>query len=96
VFGENVQQTLQFAQSGNVEAAVVALSLAIVSDGEYLIVDDTLHNPIDQAMVTCGKDPARQKAAREFTAFVNSAEGRQTMRRYGFLLPGEVAMKSAR
>ena len=29
VFGENVQQTLQYAQTGNVEAAMVALSLAI-------------------------------------------------------------------
>lgn len=96
VFGENVQQTLQFAQSGNAEAAVVALSLAVVSDGGYLLVDDKLHRPIDQALVICGKDGARQKRARAFEAFVNSAEGRAIMKRYGFLLPGETHTASAK
>jgi molybdate transport system substrate-binding protein len=96
VFGENVQQTLQFAQSGNVEAAVVALSLAVISDGEYFIIDDNLHKPIDQALVACGKDPERQKRARAFDAFVNSTEGRAIMKRYGFLLPGETHTASAK
>ena len=36
VYGENVQQTLQFAQSGNAEVAIVALSLAMTSDGRQL------------------------------------------------------------
>lgn len=96
VFGENVQQTLQFAQSGNVEAAVVALSLAVISDGEYFIVDGELHQPIDQALVACGKDPERQKQARDFQRFVNSPEGRAIMKRYGFLLPGETHTASAK
>jgi len=96
VFGENVQQTLQFAQSGNAEAAVVALSLAVVADGSYLPVDDALHAPIDQALVACGRDGARQKRARAFTAFVNSPEGRAIMKRFGFLLPGETRTASAK
>lgn len=88
VFGENIQQTMQFAESGNVEAAFVALSLATVDKaGRYLLVDDTLHKPIDQAMVVCGKTPS--EGARKFHEFVNSEEGRALMRRYGFLLPGE-------
>ena len=86
VYGENVQQTLQFAQSGNVEAAIVALSLAVVSDGPYLTIPSELHQPIDQAMLQCSKN---SRAAR-FTAYVNSPAGRAIMRRYGFLLPGEV------
>jgi molybdate transport system substrate-binding protein len=90
VYGENVQQTLQFAQSGNAEAAIVALSLATAApDGAYVTIDDKLHEPIDQALVTCGHDAARTSRARSFTAFVASAEGRNIMRRYGFLLPGE-------
>jgi molybdate transport system substrate-binding protein len=96
VFGENVQQTLQFAQSGNAEAAVVALSLAVINDGNYVLVDDTLHAPIDQALVVCGKDAERQKRARAFTAYVNSAEGRAVMKKYGFLLPGETHTASAK
>jgi len=96
VFGENVQQTLQFAQSGNAEAAVVALSLAVINDGDYVLVDDDLHKPIDQALVICGKDAERGKRARAFTAFVNSPEGRSIMKKYGFLLPGETHTASAK
>jgi molybdate transport system substrate-binding protein len=89
VYGENIQQTLQFAQSGNAEVAIVALSLALVSsEGHYLAIDDRLHSPIDQALVVCAP-PKRQELARRFTAFVNSPAGRAIMRRYGFLLPGE-------
>jgi molybdate transport system substrate-binding protein len=96
VFGENVQQTLQFAQSGNAEAAVVALSLAVINDGDYVLVDDQLHKPIDQALVICGRDAERHERARAFTAFVNSPEGRSIMKKYGFLLPGETHTASAK
>lgn len=96
VFGENVQQTLQFAQSGNAEAAIVALSLAVINDGSFMMVPDELHAAIDQALVTCGKDPARHERARGFVAFVNSPEGRAIMKKYGFLLPGETHTASAK
>jgi molybdate transport system substrate-binding protein len=97
VYGENVQQTLQFAQSGNAEAALVALSLAMTApDGDYVTVDDKLHSPIDQALVTCGHDPARTTRARSFAAFVASPGGRSIMRRYGFLLPGESGPTAAK
>jgi molybdate transport system substrate-binding protein len=89
VFGENVQQTLQFARSGNAEVALVALSLATVSGGHFFPVDESLHQPIDQALVVCGKDPARLARARAFAAFVAAPEGHAILRRYGFLLPGE-------
>jgi molybdate transport system substrate-binding protein len=90
VFGENVQQTLQFAQSGNAEVAIVALSLATVAGGSFSTVPEELHKPIAQAMVQCSKNA---DAAR-FIAFVSSPAGRAIMRRYGFLLPGEVVAQS--
>ncbi|MDQ3335097.1 MAG: molybdate ABC transporter substrate-binding protein [Myxococcota bacterium] len=91
VYGENVSQTLQFAQTGNVEAAIAALSLAKASDdGEYMVIDENLHKPIDQALVVC-KRGVNQAVAKEFAAFVNSDEGRAIMKRFGFLLPGESA-----
>jgi molybdate transport system substrate-binding protein len=90
VYGENIQQTFQFAQSQNAEVAFVALSLALATPtGNYLAVPEELHAPIDQALVVCGKEPARLKAARAFVSFVASPAGRAIMRRYGFLLPGE-------
>jgi molybdate transport system substrate-binding protein len=88
VYGENVQQALQFAQSGNADAALVALSLALVSDGNRVDVAAELHQPLDQALVVC-KGSGRRDAATGFATFVGSDEGRAIMRRYGFLLPGE-------
>ena len=89
VFGENVQETLQFAVTGNADAAVVALSLAIVTkDGVSLPIDESLHAPIDQAMVLCNGGGNRAAGAR-FEDFVNGPDGRAIMKRYGFLLPGE-------
>lgn len=89
VFGENVQQTLQYAQTGNAEAAIVALSLAIATEGgEYLTVDEAAHKPIDQAAVVCTHG-ADAPGGREFLAFVASTDGRAIMQRFGFLLPGE-------
>ena len=98
VYGENVQQTLQFAQSGNVEVAIVALSLATVTaGGAYTAIPPEAHGRIDQALVACkGKGTAASVDARRFVAFVGSEDGRAVMRRYGFLLPGEAAAASAK
>ncbi len=95
VFGENVQQTLMFAQSGNADVAIVALSLAIVSQGHYLMIDADLHDPLDQAMVVCkgGAAGAKTNEARAFVDFVSSPAGRAIMSKYGFLLPGETPPK---
>ncbi len=88
VYGENVQQTLQFAQSGNADVAIVALSLATVTPGRSSPIPLELHAPIEQAMVVCNAGKAAA-AGREFVAFVQSPEGHTVMRRFGFLLPGE-------
>jgi len=94
VFGENIQQTFQFVQSGNVDVAIVALSLAVTAEGgQYVPVDPGLHAPLDQKLVVCKggarEDGKPREQARAFAAFVNSEEGRGIMKRYGFLLPGE-------
>lgn len=87
VYAENIQQTMQYARSGNVDAAIVALSLAVVSDGgAYLPIDQSLHDPLDQQLVVCGNGPEAD-AARQFADFISSREGREVMTRYGFVLP---------
>jgi molybdate transport system substrate-binding protein len=89
VLGENVQATMRYARDHNADAAIVALSLAVVTDGgASLPIDPALYAPLDQAMVVCGGgNDAR--AARQFSEFIRSREGRDVMSRYGFLLPGE-------
>lgn len=94
VFGENVQQALQYAETGNADAAIVALSLALRSTGDYFPIDENLHSPLDQAMAVCASS-RRKDEAKAFIAFVNGAEGRTIMQRFGFLLAGEVARAAA-
>jgi len=89
VFGENVRQTLQFAQTGNADAAVVALALVIQDrDNPWLLVDEAMHRPIHQALVVCHRG-GNFEGGKSFARFVNAEPGRALMRRYGFLLPGE-------
>jgi molybdate transport system substrate-binding protein len=89
VYGENVQQTLQFAQSGNADAAIVALSLAIVTPGTWTLIPAEMHAQIDQVMVACAHGRAGPAAGLRFVEFVRSDAARAVMHKYGFLLPGE-------
>jgi molybdate transport system substrate-binding protein len=89
VLGENVQATLTYAVKGNVDAALVALSLAIATEGgSYLPVDPELHTPLDQALVVCGTGPEADDA-KKLAELISSPEGRALMNPYGFLQAGE-------
>lgn len=89
VLGENVSQTFQFVATGNADAGVVALSLAVGTPGtRYSIIDAALHDPIAQSAGVLAR--TRQSAtARDLLAFVNGPIGRPIMKKYGFTLPGE-------
>lgn len=87
VLGENVQATMQYARTGAVDAAVIALSLAVVSDGgSFLQIDEDQYEPLDQAMVVCGNGEEAD-SAHQFEEFISSPDGREVMTRYGFVLP---------
>jgi molybdate transport system substrate-binding protein len=88
VFGENVSQTLQFVQTGDAPAGIVALSIADVPEVTGTLLPDELHQPINQALAVIKSTP-REEAARTFIEFIGSPTGREIMRQYGFLLPGE-------
>ncbi len=90
VYAENIRQTLQFIESGNAEAGIVALSLAKVSKGiSYTVIDSSFHSPISQAVAVI-RGTKMAKEAEDFIRFVNGPEGRAIMRRYGFLLPNSL------
>lgn len=88
VLGENVRQTLQFVQTGDVQVGIVALSVANVPEVTYTLLDGNLHNPLNQALAVIKGTP-HEAAARAFIDFVNGPQGRPIMKKYGFLLPGE-------
>jgi len=88
VFGENVSQTLQFVQTGDAPVGIVALSIADVPEVTGTLLPAELHEPINQALAVISST-TKEDSARAFIAFVNSPAGREIMKRYGFLLPGE-------
>ena len=94
VYGENVQQTFELAQSGNADVAIVGLSLAIGSTGgSWALIDEASYSPIDQSLVVCkhGTNPA---GAQKLADFLKSPAGHVILRKYGFLLPGEEPPKA--
>lgn len=88
VYGENVRQTLQFVQTGDAQVGIVALSVADVPEITWSLIDDSLHNPLDQALGVVTSSPHREEAQR-FAEFINGPIGRPIMQKYGFVLPGE-------
>lgn len=88
-YGESVQVAMQYARSGTVDTAIVALSLAIATDGgKFSPVDASLYEPLEQQIVVCGKG-SEAEAGQRFVDYVFSADGREVLVRYGFSLPDE-------
>lgn len=89
VHGENIQQAFVYARTGNADVALVALSLAVTSEGAYVPVDPALHDPLDQALVLCkgGARGAKTNEARAFVQYLASEKGREIMQRNGFSPP---------
>jgi molybdate transport system substrate-binding protein len=88
VLGENVAQTQQYAESGNADVALVALSLSVEKPGQWTLVPETLHQPLEQMLVVPKAAP-HPEVAQQFAAFINGEQGRPIMRQFGFVLPGE-------
>ncbi len=87
VYGENIAQTAQFVRTGNADAGILALSVALgAPDTRYTLVDAGLHAPLVQAaaVLARSKQPDRAKA---FLALVRGERGVPIMKKYGFALP---------
>ena len=97
VYGENISQTAQFVESGNAQAGILALSLALSpamkGKGSYWEIPAELHPPIEQGAIVL-RGSAKKEVARAFLAFVRSAEGRAVLESYGFHVPVENAQAS--
>ena len=93
VYGENVAQAAQFVQTGNAQAGIIALSLALSPElakrGGYALISDKLHQPLEQGFIIT-KRAAANPLAQAFARFMMEQEVRAVMTRYGFVLPGEV------
>jgi len=86
VYGDNIRQTLQYAQTGNVEVAIVALSLSKESHGRWSLIPEELHKPLDQGLGIM-KSTKNEQSARAFATFLTGPQGRAVMEKYGFTFP---------
>lgn len=97
VYGENISQTAQFVRSGNAQVGIVALSLvlapALQGGGGYALIPDTLHAPLEQGYVVL-RGAKSKASAQAFVRYLESAQARATLARYGFA-PGGPAVQPA-
>lgn len=86
VFGENIRQALQFVQTGNAQAGIVALSIADVPEVSHSTIDATLHSPLNQGAGIVKASKNREKAG-SFIKYVIGKNGRAVLEKYGFIVP---------
>jgi molybdate transport system substrate-binding protein len=92
VYGENIAQAAQFVASGNAQAGILALSLALsppMREGKRWEIPSTMHPPIEQAAVVL-KSAKDKDGARTFLTFLRSPEGRKILESHGFNVPANV------
>ncbi len=83
VYGDNIRQAFQYAATGNVDVAIVSLSLSTESRGRWTLIPEELHQPIDQGLGIL-KTTKNEKAARAFASFLAGPQGQAIMKKYGF------------
>jgi molybdate transport system substrate-binding protein len=92
VLGENISQTAEFAESGNADAGILALSLvlspALKDKGRYFQIPDNLYTPIQQGVVVV-RASKNQQGAQAFLDYIKTPAETAILERYGFVLPGK-------
>lgn len=83
VFGDNVSQTLHMAEIGSADAAIVALSLVLDSEGDWTLIPERRHEPIRQVIAVV-RGTQNEEAARFFVAYLMSATGQEILENFGY------------
>lgn len=86
VYGSNIKETMQMAETGNADIAIIALSLAIKSKGPHVEIPADLYAPIDQALAVC-TNGKQKELGQKFADFVAKPESVELMKQYGFAQP---------
>jgi molybdate transport system substrate-binding protein len=90
VLGENISQTAQFVQSGNAQAGLIALSLAMSpamkDTGKYWELPADSYPEMQQAVAILSSSKHKQ-AAQAFIDYISSSEGAAVLEQYGFRVP---------
>ncbi|MFO0600816.1 MAG: molybdate ABC transporter substrate-binding protein [Myxococcaceae bacterium] len=84
VLADNVRQAVQYVDSGNARGALVAVANVVQRDaGAFTVIDASLHEPIEQRVVRCGRG-ARPDDAQRFLEFLKTPAAREVLLAAGF------------
>jgi molybdate transport system substrate-binding protein len=90
VLGENISQAAEFAESGNADAGILALSLvlspALKDKGRAWSIPDNLYTPIQQGVVAV-RAAANPQGGRQLLDYIKMPATAALLERYGFVLP---------
>jgi molybdate transport system substrate-binding protein len=82
----NIGEALQYAKTGNADAAFTALSLVIKDKKDpYIVIPATLHGPIAQSAALV--EPATNGQGAAFLSFLASKQAAPIWKSYGYALP---------
>jgi molybdate transport system substrate-binding protein len=94
VLGENISQAAEFVQSGNADAGIIALSLALSpamkGQGRTAKIPENLYAPIEQGAVVlqAAKNP---QAAQQFLSYIKLPATTALLEQSGFDLPSKTS-----
>jgi len=104
IYGENVSQTAQFVASGNAQAGILALSLAVSpmmkSKGTYFVIPEDSYPRLDQVGVVL-RSSKEKEIAECFLDFMKTPDITVLMKEYGFdladasVLAGKMPMQKS-
>ncbi len=90
VYGKNLLQAAQFAQTKNVEVAFLSLSLVLQSNlgekGYFSLIPPESHQALDQAFTILAPHLLKEEKKR-FADFIYSSPGQKIIQEAGYLLP---------
>lgn len=87
VYAKNISDTITYLKSGNAEAGIVSLSLVQGENIQFHLIDESLHDPIQQT-VAIVKSTKNKQDAQQFIDFLNDPAGKKILQKYGYTLPG--------
>ncbi len=85
VYGRNISDTLTLLETGNVEAAFIALSLKN-ENLNFMMIDDHMHKILEQP-ISVLTETKKTEEARRFVEFLFSEKAQAILMKYGYSIP---------
>ncbi len=90
VFGDNISQTLQYAETGNADVAILSRSLALsprmAGKGHAQPIPESMYPPLNQGLVITNKGSVNPLSTK-FAKFMQSDKAKSILERFGFSTP---------